>query len=152
MHFHGRTFNDVAIGETFGSAITITEHHVATACGLFGDFNPLHCNETFARQSRFGGRVLHGVFTSALMGSCVGMYFEGTAIGYLEHNCRFLQPVYIGDTLTTTWTIDEKLPKPKHNGGVVRLSADCVNQRGEAVASAEGAMLVGNGSAADGSP
>lgn len=46
------------------------------------------------------------------------MYFHSTAIGYLEHNCRFLAPVRPGDTLKTTWTIVERLDKPKHDGGI----------------------------------
>lgn len=70
------------------------------------------------RRSRFGTPILHGMITSAIMGAAVGMRFHGTALAYLEHNARFTAPVRAGDTLTTTWTVMDLLPKPKH-GGIV---------------------------------
>jgi len=97
-----------------------------------------------ATKSRLGGRVLHGPFTSALMSAPAGMYFHTTAIAYLEHNCRFKAPVRPGDTLRTTWTIRERLEKPKHDGGILVLAARCENQHGDLVAEADGKMLVAN--------
>ena len=91
--------------------------------GLIGDFNPHHVNDEYAKGSRFGTRILHGMLTSAMMGAPVGMYFHGTAIAYLEHAARFKAPVRAGDTLTTTWTVTEKHAKPHHGGGVVVLTA-----------------------------
>jgi ribose/xylose/arabinose/galactoside ABC-type transport system permease subunit len=89
---------------------------------LLGDYNPLHVDELFARESRFGGRILHGMMTSALMGGPVGMHFHGTAIAYLEHNARFLAPVRPGDSLVIEWTIVELTPKPHHGGGMAALA------------------------------
>ena len=142
--FPGKGFNETAVGDTFGGALTVTETHLVLAAGLFGDFNPLHVDETFAAGTRFGGRILHGVFTSALMTAPAGMYFHGTAIGYLEHNCRFMAPVRPGDTLRTTWTMVERIDKPKHDGGLVKLEARCENQHGVVVAEVSGTILVAN--------
>jgi len=144
MHKQGRKYSEVAVGEIFVERMEITPAHLTTGAALIGDFNPLHVDQDFAARSRFGGCILHGVITSAIIGAPVGMIFAGTAIGYLEHNCKFLAPVRAGDTLTTTWTVETKEDKPKHGGGVVRLSATCVNQTGVAVAQATGAMLVAN--------
>ncbi len=106
------------MGDTFDYVLTITESHLVMAAGLFGDFNPLHVDETFASKSRFGGRILHGPFTSAFVAAPVGIYFSGTAIAYLEHSCRFLAPVKPGDTLRAAWEITDKAEKPKFSGGV----------------------------------
>jgi 3-hydroxybutyryl-CoA dehydratase len=143
--FPGKTYDQVKVGETFSTSLTVTEAHLVLASGLFGDFNPLHVDDTHASKSRLGSRVLHGPFTSALISAPAGMYFHGTAIAYLEHNCRFIAPVRPGDTLKTTWTITERVDKPKHGGGIVVMKARCENQRGEVVAEADGKMLVGNG-------
>ena len=70
------------------------------------------------------------MLTGALMGGPVGMIFHGTAIAYLEHATRFLAPVRIGDTLTTTWTVTALLPKPAHRCGIVTLAARAQNQDG----------------------
>jgi len=140
--FQGKWYGEVAVGDRFGTSVTVTEAHLVLAAGLFGDFNPLHVDEEFARRSRFGGRILHGPFTSALVSAPVGMYFSGTAIAYLEHACRFKAPVRPGDTLKTEWQVLEKLDKPKHKGGICVLRGAAVNQKGETVIEADGKILV----------
>jgi len=140
----GLKYSEVAVGDVFVEHMEITDAHLTLGASLIGDFNPLHVDEAFAKRSRYGGRILHGVITSAIIGAPAGMMFAGTAIGYLEHNCKFLAPVRAGDTLTTTWTVLVLEDKPKHGGGVVRMGAQCVNQAGVKVAEANGAMLVAN--------
>ncbi len=140
--FQGKWYDEVAVGQVFGTRVTVTEAHLVLGAGLFGDFNPLHVDEEFARASTFGTRILHGPFTAALVSAPVGMYFAGTAIAYLEHGCRFKAPVRPGDTLATEWTIAEKLDKPKHRGGICVLQGTCTNQRGEVVVEALGKLLV----------
>src|SRR5512139_2148880 len=142
--FPGKGYNEVKIGESFSSGLTVTETHLVMAAGLFGDFNPLHVDEQHARGSRFGGRILHGPFTSALVSAPVGMFFHTTAIAYVEHCCHFKAPVRPGDTLTTTWTITDRKDKPKHDGGLVILKGVCRNQEGTIVAEADGKILVKN--------
>ena len=138
----GLAFGQVAVGDRYVRELTVEERHLSEGAALIGDYNPLHVDENFARRSRFGGRILHGVLTSALMGAELGMVFSGTALGYLEHNARFLAPVKIGDRLTITWTVTELRPKPKRSGGIVVAQAVAVNQNGVAVCEASGRMLV----------
>jgi acyl dehydratase len=140
--FQGKWYDEVAVGDTFGTSVTVTEAHLVLAAGLFGDFNPLHVDEEFSKKSVFGTRILHGPFTAALVSAPVGMYFSGTAIAYLEHRCRFVAPVRPGDTLRTDWQVLEKLDKPKHKGGIFVLKGAAKNQRAEVVVEAEGQILV----------
>ncbi len=140
--FQGKWYDEVALGERFGTRVTVTEAHLVLGAGLFGDFNPLHVDEEFARTSLFGTRVLHGPFTSALISAPVGMYFSRTALAYLEHACRFKAPVRPGDTLATEWTVTEKLPKPRHRGGICVLRGFSTNQNGDTVLEADGKLLV----------
>ena len=142
--FQGKWYDEVAVGERFGTSVTVTETHLVLGSGLFGDFNPLHVDEEFSRKSMFGTRILHGPFTSALVAAPVGMYFSRTAIAYLEHHCRFKAPVRPGDTLATEWTITEKLDKPKHRGGICVLQGVARNQKGEVAVEAGGKILVGS--------
>ena len=140
--FQGKWYDEVSVGERFGTRLTVTEAHLALAAGLFGDFNPLHVDEEFARKSRFGTRILHGPVASPLTSAPVGMFFSGTAIAYLEHACRFVAPVRPGDTLSTEWVVKEKLDKPKHKGGIFVLEGRAANERGEVVVEATGKILV----------
>jgi acyl dehydratase len=142
--YAGRGFDEVEVGQTFESGMTMTETHLVLGAGLFGDFNPLHVDQVFAQQSRFGGRIAHGYLTSAAMAAPMGIIFHGTAVAYLEHACRFVAAVKAGDTLRIEWTVREIIPKPKANGGIVKLAGRCTNQEGVEVANADAALLVAN--------
>jgi len=144
----GKWFDEVGVGDRFARTLTITETHLVLGAGLIGDFNPHHVDERYARHSRFGTRILHGMLTSSIMGAPVGMHFHGTALAYLEHNTRFTAPVRAGDTLTTTWVVTELIPKPKQTGGIVVLNGDAVNDDGVTVAQAVAKILVANAPAA----
>jgi len=141
MDNSGKWFDEIRVGDTFSRSVTISEAHLVMSCGILGDFNPLHVDEEFAKQSRFGGRILHGMMTSAIMGGPIGMYFYGTAIAYLEHNARFKAPVRPGDTLQIVWTVTAVVPKPKHGGGPVVLTATATNQTGVVAVEADGKVL-----------
>jgi len=138
----GRSFSQFRVGDRFGSTVRITEEHLDNGARLIGDFNPLHVDAAFAGRSRFGGRILHGVLTSALMSAPFGNLVSGTALGYLEHNARFTAPVRPGDTLVIEWTVTELVDKPRHGGGIVVADCTATNQAGERVATAHGKMLV----------
>ena len=142
MQYAGKSFSEIDVEESFESQLTVTESHIVTGAGLFGDFNPLHVSDLYCKSTRFGRRILHGPLTSALMSAPVGMYFAGTAIAYLEHNCQFKAPVYAGDTLTTRWVVTDKIPKPKINAGIALLSGTCLNQDDITVALAEGKIML----------
>jgi len=138
----GRWFDELRIGDTFSSALTVTETHIVVGGGLIGDSNPHHMNAEYAKGTRFGTPILHGMLTSSIMGAAVGMYFHGTAIAYLEHRARFIAPVRAGDTLTTAWTVTGLTTKPAHAGGIVSLEGKAANQHGVVVAEADARMLV----------
>ncbi|HTN50310.1 MAG TPA: MaoC family dehydratase [Burkholderiaceae bacterium] len=144
----GRRYSEFRVGQTFGGTVTVTDEHLQRGAELIGDFNPLHVDDEFARRSPFGGRILHGVLTSALMSAPFGNLVAGTALGYLEHNARFLAPVRPGDRLEIEWRVTELIDKPHRRGGVVVAECAATNQQGIVVASASGRMLVADAQAA----
>ncbi len=133
----GPYFNQLELQTQFQSSITVTETHIVLACGLFGDFNPVHMNLEYARQTRFERPVAPGPLTIGLMASALGNYFAGTAIANTGFSATFKAPVQAGDTITTLWTIVRLEEKPKMGGGMVYLSGVCTNQRDQVVAEAE---------------
>ncbi len=80
--FPGRGYNEIAPGDRFDTTMTITETHIVLGAGLFGDFNPLHIDQSFGEGSRFGSRIVHGYLTTSFMAAQLGMVFHGTAIAY----------------------------------------------------------------------
>ncbi|MGL1834281.1 MaoC family dehydratase [Rhodocyclaceae bacterium SMB388] len=142
--FPGRGYDEVKKEDVFSTTMTLTETHIVLGAGLFGDFNPLHVNQSFAEKSRFGTRIAHGYLTTSFMAAQLGMVFHGTAIAYVEHTSRFTAPVRAGDTLCIEWTVTKLEDKPRHDGGMVSLTGVCTNQDGVKVAEAEAKMLIAN--------
>lgn len=138
----GAYFDQLQVNTQFQSTITMTETHIVLACGLFGDFNPVHMNAEYTRETRFGRPVAPGPLTMGMMGSALGNYFAGTAIANTGISATFKAPAQAGDTLTTTWTIQRLDDKPKLEGGIVFLSGQCINQTGKVVAEAEATVAV----------
>jgi acyl dehydratase len=104
----GKTINEIQIGERASFAKTITETDVYLFAGTVGDLNPLHINEEYAKQSRFGRRVVHGALTAALASTVLGVQLPGVGTILLEMSQRFRRPVYFGDTITATVEAVEK--------------------------------------------
>ena len=138
----GKWFGDVRERDTFASELTITETHIVVGGGLIGDSNPQHMSAEYAKRSRFGTPILHGMLTSSIMGAAVGMYFHGTAIAYLEHRARFVAPVRAGDTLKTTWTVAQLRRQAEARRRLVVLTGTATNQDDVLVAEADARILV----------
>ena len=109
---------------------TITETDVVLFAGITGDFNPVHISDMEGKKSIFGERIAHGMLSAGLISTVIGMYVPGPGTIYMEQNCKFLKPVYIGDTLTAESWVDEIVNKEK---GILRLKNRVFNQKGDCV-------------------
>lgn len=100
-------------GSSVSLSRTIGEADVALFGGLTHDLGPNHMDAEYSRKTAYGRRVVHGAYlvglasgASTLMGSSFekGAY-RGASYGY--DRVRFVRPVFIGDTITITYTIRE---------------------------------------------
>jgi acyl dehydratase len=98
---------DIAIGREEVLERTITAVDVGVFEALSGDNNPLHMNDEFAAGTTFERRVVHGLFTGALI-STAHTRLTGAGFVYVGQELRFLGPVYINDTLRIVVTVTEK--------------------------------------------
>ncbi len=140
----GRAFNELKVGDILSEKMTITETHVVRAAGLFNDYNALHTNELDMKNSRFGKRIVHGALMFSLMVGVYSKFFHDTDIATVEASVKFTAPVYIDDTVTMEWTINELDEKPKLNGGLVTLLGEIRNTEDTVQATFIAKLLVGN--------
>lgn len=135
--FKGWYYEDFKIGdEIITAGRTVTEADIVNFAGLTGDWNPLHTDVEFAKNSVFKQRVAHGALTFAIMTGLfvrTGIIEETIYAFYGVDKLRFVKPVYIGDTLRVIAKITEKEDRGKV--GLVVLDSKVVNQRGEVVLS-----------------
>jgi 3-hydroxybutyryl-CoA dehydratase len=95
-----REFSSFAVGEAVTFSKTITEADILLFAAVSGDTYPLHVDAEYAKASRFGQRVAHGMLSASLLSTVAGLML-GTPGGlYVEQTLAFRRPVFIGDTLT----------------------------------------------------
>ncbi|KUO79148.1 MAG: MaoC family dehydratase N-terminal domain-containing protein [Vulcanisaeta sp.] len=140
------TYDEFQVGMRLRSqGLTITEAHVVQFAGLTGDYNPLHVDEVFAKNTIFEGRVAHGLLTLSLATGLFAPLVAGTTIALLEVNVKFLKPVKIGDTIYVDTEVVDKKPSNKYNGGVITFRLEVKNQRDEVVAVIDQKLLIARG-------
>jgi 3-oxoacyl-[acyl-carrier protein] reductase len=72
----------------------ITLEDVAAFADLSHDWNPLHTNEEYARQTNYGKRIVHGAFQVGLASAMAGMYLPGREVVVGGFQCRFPAPLF----------------------------------------------------------
>ena len=131
----------VEVGETTRFAKTITDSDLAMFSAISGDFDPVHVDEEYAKTTPFGRRIAHGIAVLGLMSAAesemsrriVARGGQGKPVSLGYDGVRFLKPVFVGDTLTATYTVETLLPEKARAVGKCEIT----NQNGELV-------LVGN--------
>ncbi|MBV8280708.1 MAG: MaoC family dehydratase [Candidatus Eremiobacteraeota bacterium] len=103
-----------------------------------GDDNPMHLSPEFAKRTRFGRPVAHGMLTASLISAVIGTKLPGPGCIYVSQTLNFRKPVFEGDTITTTATV---LAVNAHKP-LVTLRTECANQRGERVLDGEALVLL----------
>jgi acyl dehydratase len=127
-------FDDFVEGqEWFTPRRTITETDIVMFAAMTGDYNPVHTDEEFARQTPFGSRILHG---PAVFAITTGLEFrlglkEGTAIAFLGMTWDLKAPVKIGDTIHVYQRVESLRLTSNPKRGIVNFWLEVRNQRDE---------------------
>jgi 3-hydroxybutyryl-CoA dehydratase len=114
-------FEDLAVGMRATIRKTVENEDVIGFAELSGDHNPIHLSEHFARKTRFGGRIVHGLYTASLISGVIGMRLPGPGAVYISQTLRFLGPVKIGDIVDVSVEVAELTEKNRR----VRLHCEC---------------------------
>ncbi|WP_038046424.1 MaoC family dehydratase [Thermus caliditerrae] len=139
-------FEDFQVGQRFTTpARTVTEADVVNFAGVSGDYNPIHTDAEFAKDTPFGQRIAHGLLVLAMLTGLRqrGGHFEGSILAWMEiRSYKFLKPVLIGDTIRGESEIVEKHETSKPDRGVVVQRVRVLNQRDEVVQEGEFVTLI----------
>jgi len=125
-------------GDAVSFAKTVGESDIYGFAGITGDLSVNHVNEQYMSKSKYKHRIAHGALVIGFMSTCSTMMIEkcnGTggnetpvSLGY--DKIRFLGPVFIGDTINLTYTIDEIDPVKRQSISDIKV----INQKGDLVA------------------
>ena len=125
------------VGDSAEITKTIEQSDIDAFANVTGDHNPVHVDEEFAKTTRFGRRIAHGMLTASLISAVLANHLPGEGSVYLGQTLKFVAPVFPGDEITARVTIREiREDKP-----ILKLETVCVNQRDEIVIRGEATVL-----------
>lgn len=124
------------VGDKASMAKTVSETDVYLFAGVTGDLNPAHVNEVWAKNTKFGGRIAHGMISAGFISAVLAMKLPGPGTIYLGQTLKFTAPVRIGDTVTAEVEVVEII-----DGKRMRLRTTAVNQDGVMVVDGEAMVL-----------
>ncbi|KQR81451.1 dehydratase [Burkholderia sp. Leaf177] len=139
-------FEDFEVGQAFESGgRTITETDLTFFSMLSGDWNPIHANAEFAKNTRYGQRVVHGTLGIAI---ATGMLhelgiFHDSAVAMMSLNeWKFVAPILVGDTLHLRLEITELDGARSERVGRLGRRFVMLNQRDEIVQDGRSDLLI----------
>jgi len=97
---------NIDVGFKFSFSKRISEADVQLFGLVSGDMNPIHFDDEFAKRTKFGGRVAHGMLTTSLVSTALAM-LPGTVV-LLETSFKYTSPVRIGDLVTAECEVVER--------------------------------------------
>ncbi len=132
----GRYFEEFEIGyKTETAARTITETDVVLFAGISGDYNQLHTDAEFAKETLFGERVAHGLLGLSIASGLIWRLglIEGTVQAFTALEWKFRGPIKIGDTIRVRVKVRQKKAMSRLGGGFIVFDVAVLNQRDETV-------------------
>ncbi|HBT19175.1 MAG TPA: enoyl-CoA hydratase [Clostridiaceae bacterium] len=125
----GKTIVHLEVGQSASYERTVTETDVVLFGGISGDLNPAHFNETYAKDTMFKGRIVHGMLTASYFSTVLGTQLPGPGTIYLGQELKFTKPVRFQDTIKAVVTVTEVLLEKN----MVKLETIAYNQHGDIV-------------------
>ena len=114
-------FKDISLGQTAEYEKQVTDEDVRKFADISGDYNPIHLDDEFAKDSMFGARIAHGILTASHISAVIGYIFPGPGWIYLGQSLQFRAPVKIGDTVHTAVEVTDTVAEKN----IVELSTVC---------------------------
>jgi len=142
----GMYFEEFEVGQKIVSlSRTVTEGDVVTFAGLSGDYNQIHTDAEFSKNTLYGQRIAHGLLGLSIASGLAMRtgIMEGTVLFFREINdWKFTKPVFLGDTVHVEISVLEKKAMPRLGGGIVVAGLDLRNQRGETTMKGSWTLLI----------
>lgn len=134
-------FSDIQIGMKESFFHQVTEDQEKAFRIITGDINPLHKDDNFAidvGEGRFTKHVTFGMLTASFYSTLAGVYLPGRYSLIHSLEIKFQKPVYVGDILKITGTVE----KVQNELKLLEIKAVIENQNGKCVSKANMKVLV----------
>jgi 3-hydroxybutyryl-CoA dehydratase len=72
-----------------------------------GDFNPIHLDKNYAKNTIFGKRIIHGFLGASIFSKVFGTLFPGEGTIYLRQDLKFVRPMFTDTRYIANFIVKE---------------------------------------------
>jgi 3-hydroxybutyryl-CoA dehydratase len=131
------TIQQLNVGDSASTKKAFTEKDVFTFAEVSSDYNPVHVDKEYPKETMFKKQIVHGMLVGSLFSAIFGVQMPGLGSIYTKQSLKFTKPVYFGDEIEATVTVKEMIIDRN------RVIFDCVakNQNGDVVIIGEATIM-----------
>jgi 3-hydroxybutyryl-CoA dehydratase len=97
--------NKVSLNDTFKYEFSFSQEDVENFAKASGDFNPIHLDNEFAKQTIFKRRIIHGFLGASIFSRVFGTIFPGSGTIYLKQDLKFFKPMFTDEIYLAVFDI-----------------------------------------------
>ena len=132
------SFDEIELGMQKSFKVKISENMLNEFGRSTEDYNPLHMNEKYASSTSFKKRVCSGMFLSSFFSRLVGMYLPGKHALHMSQSLNFVNPCFIGETITVEGKVIDKSAATK----IIKLETTITNESGKRIIDGKAQVIV----------
>ena len=132
------TFDEIEIGLAKEFHVIITEQLVNDFAKISGDYSPIHMDEEYAKSTTFEKRVVHGMLLASFLSRVDGMYLPGKHALHMSQSLNFVNPCFIGETITVEGKVIDKSAATK----IIKLETTITNESGKRIIDGKAQVIV----------
>ena len=132
------SFDEIELGMQKSFKVDISKNMLDVFGRDTGDYNPLHMSEEYASSTSFKNRVCSGMFLSSFFSRLVGMYLPGKHALHISQSLNFVNPCFIGETITVEGKVIDKSPATK----IIKLETTITNESGKRIIDGKAQVIV----------
>jgi len=132
------SFDEIELGMQKSFKVKISENMLNEFGRSTEEYNPLHMNEKYAASTSFKKRVCSGMFLSSFFSRLVGMYLPGKHALHMSQSLNFVNPCFIGETVTVEGKVIDKSAATK----IIKLETTITNESGKRIIDGKAQVIV----------
>ena len=132
------SFDEIVLGMQKSFKVDISKNMLVVFGRDTGDYNPLHMNEKYASSTSFKKRVCSGMFLASFFSRLIGMYLPGKHALHISQSLNFVNPCFIGETVTVEGKVIDKSAATK----IIKLETTITNESGKRIIDGKAQVIV----------
>jgi len=121
--------NSLMVGQEASISKSFTAKDVELFAELSTDCNPVHLDESYAQNTIFKKRIVHGYLYGSLISAIIGTKLPGPGSIYIHQEMNFKKPVFLNEIVTAVIKITEIKPEKS----IIYLETICYKNENEIV-------------------